>query len=396
MITAEGGGEGGDGGTSLDRDARAQWRSVRGPVIALGLLLLVSLILALVASRQRSGLLDPRAYDPAGSRALAQLLTAEGVQVHLVTTLTEAQAAAAPDTTLLIARPELLPPDRLERLRDTSRQLVLVAPGPEALQALAPAVTLRDSAEVRDRAPGCALPLATAAGDADLGGALYQARAEDGGGVALCYTEGGLASLVRVEDAGRAVTVIGSPAPLTNDKLDENGNAALALSLLGQQPRLVWYLPSLSDAALREGGDASLIALLPRGLKLAVVQVGIAVLLLALWRARRLGPVVREPLPVVVRAAEAVEGRARLYRRARARDRAADALRGAARDRLIPRLGLTSAAGPHAVIDAVARRTGRAAADVGALLYGAPPVDDAALVRLADAVDAVEREVRRS
>ena len=51
--------------------------------------------------------------------------------------------------------------------------------------------------------------------------------------------------------------------------------------------------------------------------------------LLALWQARRLGPVVAERLPVVVRAAETVEGRGRLYRARRARDRAAAALRAA-------------------------------------------------------------------
>ena len=49
--------------------------------------------------------------------------------------------------------------------------------------------------------------------------------------------------------------------------------------------------------------------------------------LLVLWRARRLGPVVTEPLPVVVRSAEVVEGHGRLYSRAGARDRAAAALR---------------------------------------------------------------------
>jgi hypothetical protein len=32
---------------------------------------------------------------------------------------------------------------------------------------------------------------------------------------------------------------------------------------------------------------------------------------------------------------------------------------------------------------------------VGSLLYGAAPADDAALVRLADDLDALEREVRR-
>jgi hypothetical protein len=50
---------------------------------------------------------------------------------------------------------------------------------------------------------------------------------------------------------------------------------------------------------------------------------------------------------------------------------------------------------PGAVVDAVAGRTRRPAPDVAALLYGSAPADDAALVRLADDLDALEREVRR-
>src|SRR5690606_41722785 len=53
----------------------------------------------------------------------------------------------------------------------------------------------------------------------------------------------------------------------------------------------------------------------------------VVVVLLAWWQGRRLGPLVTEPLPVVVRASETVEGRGRLYRSRRARDRAAEALR---------------------------------------------------------------------
>ncbi len=67
-----------------------------------------------------------------------------------------------------------------------------------------------------------------------------------------------------------------------------------------------------------------------------MLQLAVAVVLLALWRARRLGPVVPESLPVVVRAAEATEGRGRMYRRAGARDRAAGRLRAATRTRIVP------------------------------------------------------------
>jgi hypothetical protein len=88
-----------------------------------------------------------------------------------------------------------------------------------------------------------------------------------------------------------------------------------------------------------------------------------------------------------------VEGRARLYRRARAADHAAEILRQAARDRLIRRLGLARDAGRHEVVATVARRAGRPETETHALLYGPPATGEAELVRLADALDALENEV---
>ena len=208
-----------------------------------------------------------------------------------------------------------------------------------------------------------------------------------------CYAREGLPSLVQLSTAGRTTTLLGSPQALTNDRFDELGNAALTLSLLGQNGRLLWYLPSLGDVSA--GEQRSFYELVPDGFWWGLTQAVVAVLVLMFWRARRLGPVVPEPLPVVVRAAETVEGRARLYRRAGARDKAAAALRAGALRRLIPLMGLPRSAEPPAVVDAVAARTRRTAPDLAALLYGAAPADDAALVRLAGDLDALEREIRR-
>lgn len=136
-------------------------------------------------------------------------------------------------------------------------------------------------------------------------------------------------------------------------------------------------------------------------MKLLVLQLLVAVLLVAVWRARRLGPVVAEALPVVVRSAETVEGLSRLYRAGRARDRASDALRSGARERLVPLLGLprSSAQDPSAareIVTAVARRTAYEETYVGAALYGPEPLDDAGLIALTDVLDDLERQVRQS
>jgi len=103
-----------------------------------------------------------------------------------------------------------------------------------------------------------------------------------------------------------------------------------------------------------------------------------------------------------VRASETTEGRARLYSARRARDRAAAALRSGLVDRLRPGLGLGPDAAPDAVVAAVSARCSHSPQQVHALLYGDPAEedpftrDDAGLVRLADELDRLEREVRQS
>ena len=123
----------------------------------------------------------------------------------------------------------------------------------------------------------------------------------------------------------------------------------------------------------------------------------LAAALAALWRARRLGPLVPEKLPVAIRASEAVEGRARLYRKANARDRAATALRSATRTRLAPLVGvpLAQAHTPEVLLPALSAHLHGDGPSLHSLLFGAPPGDDAALISLADQLDALESEVRR-
>ena len=117
-------------------------------------------------------------------------------------------------------------------------------------------------------------------------------------------------------------------------------------------------------------------------------------LLTAAWRGRRLGALVTERLPVIVRASETTEGHGALYRSRRARDRAAAALRAAMLARIGPAIGLPRDAGPAAVTAALAGRTSLTPDQLTSVLYGQPPGSDQELLELANQLDAVEGEVR--
>ncbi|MFI5796192.1 DUF4350 domain-containing protein [Streptomyces sp. NPDC051677] len=388
--------------TSASPTALRLWTRARGLTLALVLLLAGAVTLAALQSDARRGALDPRSADLYGSRAIAELLADHGVSTRVVAALADARTAAGPDTTLLVATPDLLTERQQKELHSaiagSGGRTVLVAPGSWSVGTLAPGVTA-DPATSRGStlSPDCALPAARGAGAAETGGIRYTTRHL---GADECYPSERLATLLRIPDAsGDGDTVVlGAPDILYNNRLDKQGNASLALQLLGSRTHLVWYLPSLSDTSAADPDDEKgFFDLLPSGWIWGTLQLFVAAALAAVWRARRLGPLVPEKLPVAIRASETVEGRARLYRKAGARDRAAAALRSATRTRLAPLLGVpvTQAHAPEALIPALSAHLHGDGQSLHSLLFGPPPGDDAALIALADQLNALEREVRR-
>ncbi|MFG2715862.1 DUF4350 domain-containing protein [Streptomyces goshikiensis] len=394
-------------GTSTAPTGAQLWTRTRGFLAALAVLLVGSIALAGLQSGTHHGHLDPRSADPYGSRALAELLTERGVTSQVVTTAREAADAAGPGTTLVVTAPDLLGDSQLRAVRAaidlSGGRTVLVGPGGPTLPRLAPGARTGGTAHQDRLDPGCALPAARTAGRAGTGGDhRYTTDTTDTTGATACYPSDGNPTLLVLPTAtpGGDTVLLGSDTILLNRSLAEEGNASLALQLLGSRPKLVWYLPSPADTAPAgdDPDDKSLLELVPAGWGWALLQLLVAATLAALWRARRLGPLVTEELPVAVRASEAAEGRARLYRKAGARDRAATVLRAATRERLAALVGVPAgrAHTPEVLVPAVSVRLRDGAHDVTTLLFGPTPADDAALVALADHLDALEREVRTS
>jgi hypothetical protein len=324
--------------------------------------------------------LDPASAHKNGGKALARLLQHYGADVTPVRSVDA--ALARPDAAVLVVAPNDYSTAQLQRLATASTRLVLVRPGTRAGNAVASGhepgvVDGSDIAQCSDRG-------AAAAGAVDFPGDTLGYTPGRSGAVA-CFG-GGVLLAARL-------AVLGSSDMLRNDHLDDDGIAALDINVITDSRRLTavtWLLPG-ADAT--GPGPASVWDLFPSGTYRAfwwLVAVGG---LTALWRARRLGGVVPEPLPVVVRSAEVVEGHGRLYARAGARDRAAAALRSAATVRLGVRLGLSRGAPAEQVAVAAAAVLHCSPARLAELLAGPAPIDDAALVRLASELDHLESAV---
>lgn len=207
-------------------------------------------------------------------------------------------------------------------------------------------------------------------------------------------TDGGGAMVALPAATGRPpVTLLGSEALITNGAILESDNAAIALRLFGHTDRLVWYVPSVADIATT---DVTSRSIAPDWFQPGLWLTTSAVLFLCLWRGRRLGPLVTEPLPVVVRAVETTESRGRMYRRSRDRTRALAVLQQATRRRLASYLGLSASSAISSVAAASASVSGRSYQDVLELLTPSEVHDDSSLLELANTLAELEKEVRRT
>ncbi|WP_344056333.1 DUF4350 domain-containing protein, partial [Sphaerisporangium rubeum] len=293
---------------STSPTARSVWRGGRGIVVVGALILVVSVVTVLFTGTSTEGRpLDPADTTLDGGKALAEILRRQGVRVERVTSVDEAVRLDAPDRLLLIsAVPQIFDPPAARALAATRADRLIVGAVP-SMEEFGAGITVKDRTAVVSRQPRCDLPAAAMAGSAYIGGATFSVPR----GAVTCYPTGDLGpSLARVTGGGRTVTAVGDGAFMSNQRLAEDGNAALAVNLAGTRPVLIWLVPPDETAAGPGSGGATLTDLLPRGIPWAVLQLIVAVVLVALWRARRLGRVVVERLPVVVRAAEIVEANA--------------------------------------------------------------------------------------
>ena len=362
---------------------RRPWLSIALALIAI---CIVAAVGTYLTAPRAGGQMDPDSTGPQGAHALVELLRDRGVTVVVAHNLDDVQSAARPGALLLFAQTQRVTDQSLlERLADSPGDLLLVEPTAHARAALAPGIR-NAGTSVQDTDPDCTLHEANQAGSVDFGPS-NTFRAADNRAISSCY--GG--ALVRYRDGERLVTVVGSTEFMTNGGLLRAGNAALAMNLAGRHPRLVWYAPQRLEG--QSSSSATIYDLIPDNVAWVVLQLALTVLLVAVWKGRRIGPLVAEQLPVVVRASETVEGRGRLYRSRRARDRAAQALRTATLQRISPRLGLSADTPTHTVVTAVAQRSGMGPDTLQHILFGPPPNTDTDLTQLARALDDIERQV---
>lgn len=384
--------------------ARGPWRARIGwAVVVVVVVLLTWLITAGQVSNTQS--LDPANPGPKGAQAVAEVLRDEGVDVTVVRSqeafLDEPVDAG---TSVVVTRTPELSGTTARTAIDhagAADRVVLLKPDNTVLHGMDLPVDATKETTSTTMTAGCDTPEARPSDQISRGAMRYEPRHDTAATVCFppseSFSSGGSRSgyLLDLPRQGQRppIVLLGSGAVLQNGSVTEDDNAGVALRALGHSPRLVWYVADSADIAAGDGSKP--LPVLPGWAGPSLVLVAAAVLALMVWRGRRLGPLVTEPLPVVVRAVETTESRGRLYRKASDRGRALAVLRAASRRRLTAYLGLAPRAPAPEVAQALARATGRDPGEVLALLEGAAPASDEDLLQTADQLASLEEEVRR-
>jgi hypothetical protein len=342
--------------------------------------------------------LDPANPGFSGAQGLARVLSSRGVTVTIVRSQRELADQAIDAATTVVVTDTTHLSGRTARAALShaapSAGLVLLNPDAEVTKGMGLPVEVHRASLVGITA-GCA-GVEVAKGFRLSEAERAYTPTPEALGATTCFPDkenGGGAMVTLPGVSGRPpVTMLGGDKLITNGAILEADDAAIALHLFGQTSRLVWYVPTVADIA---ASDATSRSIAPDWFKPGLVLAASAVVLLCLWRGRRLGPLVTEPLPVVVRAVETTESRGRMYRSSRDRTRALSVLRLATRRRLASYLGLPVSSTLRSVAAAAAAVSGRTYQEVLELLTTAEALDDSSLLERANTLAALEKEVRR-
>ncbi len=370
--------------------ARPRGRAVAAWVgIGLAVLLagLAGVALTGIAEWAQRNALDPDSAGPGGTRAVAELLRGQGVDVVVVRDRGAArEALQRGPATLALPDAPALSDDAVTQLVDAAADTVLLDPRSRTLRLFFADARLAGAGTGGAVEPECELPDAVRAG-AIAPGALFA----PGAGATACYPTGDGWGLLVGQDGDHRRAAVDARVLFTNEYLADDGNAALALNLLGRHGTVVWYAPGLDDTDI--AGEPSLGELTPDWVSPAIVLLIATALAAGIWRGRRFGPLVVERLPVTVRGSETTEGRARMYAHSRDRLHAADQLRIGALGRISRTLSLGPAASATEITDAAAARTGWDRGVVRGILLDDIPESDAELAALRDRITSLEAAV---
>ena len=358
-------------------------RSSRAPVLmGIGLVLVLVVIGVLAGdSNSSSGgpALSPTSTSSNGTRALVLLLQDLGADVRVGDRLPDSSSRVA-----LLLHDGLAEEDH-DRIREwVAGGGTLIVTDPSSPLS---ADTVDESLEGSIGRGTCTMPELADVSELDVGiTARLRVRGED----TSCFGDRRRAFVTSSTLGQGRIVSLGDAGLFTNGSLESADNSVLAARLLapGAGSGVAVLDPNPPGSGRTTLGD-----LVSDRVFQALLQVGVAFILYALWRARRVGQPVVELQSVAIAGSEFVRAVGGLQQRTHAANRAATTLRADTRRTVCERFGLPLSTTVDALATLVAARTKLDRSAVASALGDTPILDEEALVQLGRILDSIRQEV---
>lgn len=359
------------------------------------LLAVLSAMVGILFSRDA----DPNTYAPdsalpRGSAAVVSVLRSRGVSV-IHTTDAETLQRAAGGTTVLVTDPDALDAGEREQLAHSEADVIILAHRRNlSLPEWGFPLYVRQRKYDSPLAAKCADPDAKAAGSLMSVDALLTAdkngeETAPPGRLSVCFSHGdGFAWAT--SKTNPHISVFTGGKILTNQFLPKKGNAVFALRKLGRHNRLFWvenYRPRTPENTPAEGRE-------PAWMAMFFSAAAMCALWYFVYRGRRFGKPVPEPLPVTVPAGEAAAGRAKLYAQSRDFPYLAEILRSSFLLRHETRLGLRKNMDRAQIVKAVSAAVHCSTEETDNILFGKDIPGEKELKQLQEQLRKWEEEMK--
>jgi hypothetical protein len=371
----------------------------RGAAAALAVVAIAIAMMLLLRARPTTQPFDPRSGAADGTRGLVVLLQRYGADVEISRTV----PAAGSDRRLLVIQDRLTDLQRASLLHVAEAGGTVVVADPRSALGDPRGATVIDS-RAASVGPQRDLQINVESGRCDIAALSHLRGVHVVNGIQRavrqgdrsCFGDGAEAFAVARARGTGVIVALGDNAVLTNAYLRLADNAGVATALLapvkGTKVTIVLGDVAPKTAADIGTGTRSLADLVRPGVWMAMLQLAIAFVLLAIARAIRPGRPVREPEQVPVAGSELVAATGRLMHRAHHDQRAAWLLRGDLYRDLCAHHRLPPTTPVDALDRAVSERSGLAPGTVAEVL-GRDATDASQLLALSRTIQQIRDHV---
>lgn len=359
---------------------------------------------------------DPKSPAPSGTKALAEVLKDEGVDITLVHFPDEIPDSTAGSTVAIIGSTYLTDDqfvEAIDKARDADR-IVLVdidewilqeidlsftvdysrvdysRPSPETNADTVPEENARELS-VKDNPCSDIFGKAREISNSSW---FYEPTAEVTD-YRMCFTDdiGGYIIALAPRDNLPQTVLFEVGDIFTNESITDYDNAAAALTLLGSNEKLIWYFPQPDINFTIDPTEGTYWVFFPDWFFPASYLLLFITLAVMVWKGRRFGRLATERLPITIKSTETTRSLGRLYERSSDTGVTLTHLQEDTRRRLIRLLNLPPTTSTDIVVTAIANRTERDPDQVRHLLYGSLGGPESHMLGLANELAALIQEV---